>query len=288
VEILTQARSRYQQYVSDWQLTITCTTNAIVGKRVWRQVVHLVDEFTVSYHAENLKKQKNQFKENLLYLKSVHKRFNCIVMMHNDPVLWADSESIMDFCKQHDINYTPKPVDKGTPEWQYSATQFNKLKVFWLSKTSVNEQSLMTMEDDVSEVCSLSAGRSCCGGRLMSVNADLKSRVSFIPKQGFQGWSCSVNWFFLFVRQLTGEIYTNKDCMTSTTGRVEPLGTLQNYQLVLDTLSQQFTNNAMPVIKCVKSVCRCGFCAPKAQDHAEFQQLIKRHVPHDVFSGKTT
>lgn len=288
VSILQACRQRYQKYSEFWELTVTCTTNAIVGNRVWRKVIPLIDEFTVSYHAETLEKQRSQFKANLLTLKQQAKKFKCIVMMHNDPDLWKSSEGIIEFCKIHDIRYTPKPVDKDTPDWAYTAEQFGKFKVFWMSQTSKKEQQVLEQVSHESGGNTLSEGRSCCGGRPMAINGDLKSRVNFVPKQGFQGWSCSVNWFFLFVRQLTGEVFTNKDCQTSTTGRVEPLGNLSNYSQILHTLKTQFETKTMPVIKCVKPVCRCGFCAPKARDGERFHELIKRHVVTDVFSDRSS
>ena len=92
VEILKQVRCRYEPYRDRWYLTVTCTTNAIVGKNLWKRVVPMIDEFTVSYHAENLPKQKQQYLDNVLYLKQHNRRFKCVVMMHNDPALFADSE----------------------------------------------------------------------------------------------------------------------------------------------------------------------------------------------------
>jgi hypothetical protein len=127
------------------------------------------------------------------------------------------------------------------------------------------------------KVQAIEEGRSCCGGRRLSLNGDLKSNVGFVPKQGFTGWYCSVNWFFLFVRQLDGEVFTNKDCRMSTTGKYESLGNLNNSQKIINTLKNQLSTN-MPIIQCVKDICRCGFCAPKAKNREDFENLIKRHV----------
>jgi hypothetical protein len=98
-----------------------------------------------------------------------------------------------------------------------------------------------------------------------------------VPRQGFRDWYCSVNWYFLFVEQLTGQVYTNKDCKTSTTGRVEPLGTLDNSQQIIETVKAQLLSG-MPVIRCVKDRCACGYCAPKAEDQTSFRNLMKRHL----------
>ena len=119
----------------------------------------------------------------------------------------------------------------------------------------------------------------------MSVNNDLKSSVPFVVQQGFRDWYCSVNWFFLFVQQLTGNIYTNKDCRTSTTGQVEPLGNILEYQKILDTVKQQLDNRSMPIIKCVKDICMCGFCAPKADNIKDYKELFERQLNKEKYYG---
>jgi pyruvate-formate lyase-activating enzyme len=287
VEILRECRDRYTQYQDSWYLTITCTTNGIVGKNQWERIVPLVDEFTVSYHSENLPKQKQQYRDNVLYLKQHNKRFKCVVMMHNDVGLFADAEAMAEFCKSNELRYVVKPLDNDGPIWMYNREQFGKLKTFWISRVpesqKITYKSKLELVGSTESVSSIEEGRPCCGGRKLSLNGDLKSDVSFVPRQGFEGWSCSVNWFFLYVRQLDGAVYTNKDCKTSTTGRIEPLGYLNNSQQIIDTLTAQLETSTMPIIQCVKPMCMCGFCAPKAEHKNDFQNLIKRNVVVNVF-----
>lgn len=288
VEILRECHSRYESYSDKWHLTITCTTNAIVGRNRWREIVPFIDEFTVSYHSENLPKQKQQFFDNMLYLKEQDKRFKCVVMMHNDADLFADAETAVEFCKQHNIKYMPKPLDmiEGSTSF-YSSEQFAKLKTFWINQVATPQRLEYKKKIDLlgqnNQIRSIDEGRACCGGRGLSLNGDLKSKVSFVPRQGFEGWSCSVNWFFLYVQQLGGNVYTNKDCRMSTTGRVEPLGNINNTDQILSNLRTQFETSTMPVIECKKKICYCGICAPKAESKIDFMDLIKRHVPIDVF-----
>jgi organic radical activating enzyme len=282
VEILETCRSKYQQYKDKWYLTVINTTNAIVGKNQWARIIPLIDEFTVSYHAENLLKQKELFKTNLLELQKQNKRFKCVVMMHKN--YWNDVLDIIEFCKINAINYVAKPIDGVN--YSYSPEQFKTLKTFWMQSVPISKQSdYKKTIDKVGETTdsSLNQGRSCCGGRKLSINNDLKSSVGFVPKQGFRGWSCSVNWFFLFIDQLKGEVYTNKDCRTSTTNLIEPLGYLSNPNQILDTLKTQLASN-MPIIQCIKDICVCGYCAPKAQDKKDFMDLIRRNVPVDIFA----
>jgi hypothetical protein len=288
VEILEACKEKYKQYQDQWILTVTCTTNGIVGKNLWQKIVPLIDEFTVSYHTENLPKQKQQYLENILYLKEQNKRFKSVIMMHTNAELFKDAETVIEFCKQHEIRYVPKPFDVPAGVYDpYTQDQFNKLKTFWIKQVPVIRQDDYTKSlaavGQGDKVQSIDEGRPCCGGRKLSLNGDLKSNVSFVPRQGFEGWSCSVNWFFLYVRQYDKNIYTNKDCKMSTTGNMEPLGTLDNADQILDTLQTQLDSKTMPIIKCKKQSCFCGICAPKAESQTDFMDLIKRNVPIDVF-----
>jgi pyruvate-formate lyase-activating enzyme len=291
VKILNECREKYKKYQDNWHLTITCTTNGVIGPTQWKKIVPLVDEFSVSYHTEILPKQHQQFIDNVLYLKQENKRFKCIIMMHNDPAYFDQAEKIVKFCQDHNLRYIKKPLDNAQQKWAYTSEQFDKLKTFWMSvvpaaKQDAYEKKLSSVGMS-EEVLSINEGRPCCGGRKLSINNDLKSCVSFVEKQGFQDWYCSVNWFFLFVRQLDGAVFTNKDCKTSTTGRVEPLGHLKNYQSIIDKLKQQFDTRSVPIIQCVKDICMCGFCAPKAQTLNDFKELLDRNLDKEKYYGKT-
>jgi pyruvate-formate lyase-activating enzyme len=288
VEILEECRNRYQKYKNKWQLTITSTTNAVVGKNHWKRIVPLIDEFSLSYHPENLAKQKEQYKSNVLYLNEQGKNFKCIIMMHNNEKWFKDAESMIEFCIKNKLRYVIKPLDNQTDQWKYAPEQFLKLETIWANLIpnlkKDNHRKIINIHEE-KMISSIESGRSCCGGRKLSLNNDLKSCVSYVPKQGFRDWYCSVNWFFLFVQQLTGNVYTNKDCRTSTTGRVEPLGNLSNYQFILDKVKLQFDNKAMPVIKCVKDICICGFCAPKADNYDDFKELLDRNLDKEKYYG---
>jgi pyruvate-formate lyase-activating enzyme len=285
--ILVQCREKYKSYKDRWHLTITCTTNGVVGARQWSKIVDLIDEFTVSYHPENLPKQKQQYLDNVVYLKNHNKRFKCVIMMHNRPDLFEDSQTVIDFCQQQDMRWVAKPLDNHDEKWNYSQQQFNKLKTIWIEQIPQSQKLEYKKKIDLtgneSTVSSISQGRACCGGRKLSLNGDLRNRVGFVPQQGFKGWSCSVNWFFLFVQQLTGNVYTNKDCRMSTTNQIEALGNLHQADQILDTLSQQLLTKSMPIIECKKEICLCGICAPKSQNQKDFLELIQRNISESVF-----
>jgi hypothetical protein len=95
-------------------------------------------------------------------------------------------------------------------------------------------------------------------------------------------WYCSVNWYFLFVRQLTGDVYVNKDCRMRPDGTVGPIGNISNYESILKTLQNDIDLNKMPVIQCAKSKCICGYCAPKAEKREDFENIMKKHVDSKI------
>ena len=292
IEILHACREKYKSYKDRWYLTITCTTNAIVGPAHWKKIVELIDEFSISYHAEILPKQQQQYLDNVLYLKEQNKQFKCVIMMHNDPIYFEKSVKIVEFCKENNLRYVEKSLDNVEEKWSYTPEQFSRLKTFWINSVPASKQSEAELRlgslGDQDKIHSIAEGRPCCGGRKLSLNKDLKSCVSFVPKQGFRDWYCSVNWFFLFVRQLDGAVYTNKDCRTSTTGRVEPLGNLKDYQSILSKVKEQFDSHTMPVIKCVKDICMCGFCAPKADNLIDYNILLDRNLDKEKYYGNQT
>jgi len=284
IEILIACREKYKKYSDRWELTITTTTNAIITKKIWDKIVPLIDEFTVSYHAENLEKQEKLFFNNLLSLKNSNKRVKCVVMMHHLSDKWVKSVNAIKFCQDNDIRYIAKPLDNL--DISYNNDQFEYMKNFWLEGTNQKniEESKERLEmiNKKTNTISINEGRACCGGRKLSLNNSFKSSVTFVSKQGFNGWYCSVNWFFLFVQQVTGNVYTNKDCRTSLNSKIESLGNLKKSDEMLLTLKTQLDTKTMPIIKCIKSICLCGYCAPKAENIEDFKDLITRNVITDV------
>lgn len=277
VEILTACREKYKQYADQWHLTITTTTNAVINKSIWAKIIPLIDEYTLSYHAENLPKQEKLFFDNLLSLTANNKRVKCAVMMHNKSELWSKSVNAIEFCRANNIRYVATPFDNT--DLEYTNDQYNFIKQQW--ELNPKQQSLESVGAQT-KVVSICEGRACCGGRKLSLNNDLKSSVTFVPRQGFKGWYCSVNWFFLFIQQVSGNVYTNKDCRMNFDGTVSPLGNLSQTENMLRDLKKQFETKSMPVIQCAKSICRCGYCAPKAEHINDFKDLITRNVVTDV------
>jgi hypothetical protein len=177
-----------------------------------------------------------------------------------------------------------KPYDNH--DLSYSNEQYEYIKNYWIANTNSKnlEESKQRLQSigNKNNVISINEGRACCGGRKLALNNSLQSSVTFVSRQGFRDWYCSVNWFFLYVQQITGKVYTNRDCKTSLNSKVEPLGYLENTSEIIDRLKENMKNKTLPVIKCVKSICVCGYCAPKAENIEDFKDLITRNVITDV------
>lgn len=286
VEILTRVRQQHRAYQDRWPLTVTCTTNGVVGRKRMSDVAKLIDEFTVSYHAESLIKQKQQVRDNLLLLKKSNRRVKCVVLMHGNESHWPELLEHIEFCKNNDIRYLPRQLD-GNKNSNYNTGQITWFQNMWAQRSpnkSVPKQIQMMEHKNLREQedATLSdVGRACCGGRLMCTNSDMKHPVFYMPDNNFHGWQCSVNWFFLYIKQYTKEVFVNKDCRMDFHGNVGPIGHLDQASVLLAQTKQDLEGPS-PVIECKKQRCVCGLCAPKAQSTNQYIDIMRKHVTPDV------
>jgi pyruvate-formate lyase-activating enzyme len=287
VEILKQVRLKHAPYKDRWPLTITCTTNGVVGKNRMLEIVDLIDEFTVSYHAESLQKQKQQVTENLLLIKQKNCRLKCVVLMHGNQQHWPELTELVDFCLVHNINCLPRQLD-GPINSNYNSHQVMWFQNFWKQRTPPKSQEKQaTLLDGntalaSSDVRLSKVGRACCGGRLICTNSELKNSIFYVPDNVFTGWHCSVNWFFLYIKQYTKEIFTNKDCRMRFDGTVGPIGHLDHAQELIQETKSLLHNKSMPTIVCAKNYCSCGLCAPKAQHKEDLIKIMEKHITQKI------
>jgi pyruvate-formate lyase-activating enzyme len=261
VTILEQVHERYKLYKNRWHLTVTTTTNAIVSTRQLNKIIPLIDEFTVSYHTESTDKQKQQFRDNLITIRDSGRRQKCIVMMHQQAELFEDSNRMITWLKDHNINYLPKQLDGDY--------EYNDKQIIWFDQLNQEKTFGKTVNEQVSR-------RACCGGRQLCNNQNYKERHHYATNQ-FTDWYCSVNHFFLHIKQVTGELFSNKDCRMNFEGQVGPIGHLGNARPMLSKLKMQLDNNSMPVIQCKKHNCYCGLCAPKAKNLDTYKSIMKKY-----------
>ena len=226
----------------------------------------------MSYHTESSAKQKQQFKDNLLTIKQSGRRVKCVVLMHSEPDRFADATDMIAWLTDHGIRYLPKQLDHAPEKTQFN---YNTQQVVWfegLYNKSLNQSVLADATMDLAD-----AGRACCGGRKLCVDQNRKDPQKFVANK-FPGWYCSVDQFFLFVKQVNGEVYVNKDCKMNYDGTVGPIGNLNNVEPILE----QARDPNRPIIRCAKSRCVCGLCAPKAADLDTYKTIMRKYeIPTD-------
>jgi len=278
VKILRKCRDTYgKKYKEKWNLTITTTTNAIISQKKLSNIIPLIDEFTFSYHVENTEKQKKQFKENILLVKSHGKRLKCIVLVHSDPVLFDKSLEFEKWCQTNEVKAIPRQLDHGPRKVQFN---YNTQQVVWFgklykSRSYKSDQKLNFKRVDENYDLAAS-GRSCCGGRQLILDQDHKKRHAFIPNS-FQDWYCSVDEFFLYIKQINGEIYTNKDCKMNFQSEVGPIGNLNDTQTLLKEIKNNLQSDNRKIIRCKKMRCLCGLCSPKAREKEDFDKIMVKY-----------
>lgn len=277
IEILMKVREKYKEYENRWHLTVTTTTNAIVSDKKLDKIIPLIDEFTCSYHSENTERQKLQFKKNLITIKEQGKRVKSVILMHSEYNLFKDSQEMINWCLDNDIQYLPRQLDHPVDytQFNYSTNQVIWLQNFYREKTRNSDHMVKIVKRndrfDMSD-----SGRACCGGRtLCHSQSDRQSK--FFVENKFPDWYCSVNEFFVYVKQVTGEIFVNKDCMMNFDGTVGPIGILKESNKLLEWTKKNLEHKTMPVIQCKKTTCFCGLCAPKAATREEFDNLIEKY-----------
>jgi pyruvate-formate lyase-activating enzyme len=266
VEILSVLRERYQPYQDQWHLTVTTTTNAIIAPARLDRIIPFIDEFTVSYHTENTSKQKQQFRDNLLKIKSAGVRQKSVVLMHSEPDRFADAQEMISWLNKNNIKYLPKQIDHAVD----NNFNYNQQQVVWfenLYKKSLDHAVVRDQKKDLSDT-----GRACCGGRSLCADQNRREPQKFVSNK-FPGWYCSVNHFFLYVKQVNGEVYVNKDCKMNYDGTVGPIGNLDDIAPIL----AQARDKDKPVIRCAKQRCLCGLCAPKAVELDTYKSIMRKY-----------
>jgi MoaA/NifB/PqqE/SkfB family radical SAM enzyme len=275
VEILIKLREKYEPYKDRWHLTITTTTNAIVSQKKLEKIIPLIDEFTVSYHTENTEKNKNVFKNNLKTIQKSGKRLKCIVLMHDKKEMFDDANDFISWLTENNIRYLPRQLDGDGDEdgkRLYSDTQITWFDGLYKQKTRGTYTDLSDQENkNLADV-----GRACCGGRQVCLNTDYQQRQFYVDNK-FTDWYCSVNHFFLSVKQFNGNVFTNKDCKMNFDGTVSPLGNLRDTQAILDQLRTFVDTKTFPIIQCKKYKCLCGLCAPKAKDVQDYKSIMEKY-----------
>lgn len=277
VELLDRCREIYlKTYKDRWNLTITTTTNAILSDKKLQSIIPYIDEFTCSYHTEATTKQKEQFKKNLLRIKESGKRIKCVVLMHPEEKLFNDAHVMIDWCLSNGIKYLPRQLDHMSKHnrFNYDTDQVKWFESMYQSK-SYKSKVDVEIKINNEKIDLADTGRACCGGRQVCKDQNYKERDFFVDNK-FTDWYCSVNEFFVYIKQVTGEIFTNKDCKMNFNGAVGAIGSLNDYQVLLNNTEEFMKTKKLPVIQCKKLRCFCGLCAPKSKSIDDFKSIMAK------------
>ena len=89
-----------------------------------------------------------------------------------------------------------------------------------------------------------------------------------------------VNWNFLYVNSELDLIYTHQTCMVNLDGQVGPLGKATEFDKINADLQKKLRSGKMPVIRCPKTHCGCGLCAPKALYDDDATEIFESHTKY--------
>jgi len=299
-EILEYMSELYETtYKDKWKLTTYVITNGVVGKTVLEKCLPIIQYWTVSYHTESLPKQKAMTLETIYLLKKHNKSFEVRLLAHSDPLKFKECQDLAERFNQDGIKTLIKPIgvtikhgietdwkDKdGAKFHSYTKEQSEFIANYWNenNKKSINTIKLQDMTTVNDKFIVSSAGYPCCSEKALCINSNRRNPVSHVPITQFRNWYCSVNWYFLFVKQHSGLIYHNTSCMVNPeTNAVGSIGSIDEADQILEKFKNQLETKTVPVIQCPKINCGCGICAPKANSKEDFKKIIKIHLDESV------
>ena len=245
------------------------TTNGWFGSSVLDKVLSLTTGGTLSYHCESTDKQKKQVIDNAIVLRD---KFKVNVMFHKD-YFW-ECVDVCEKLEKNSVDFVPRiigddhPDDKKSIELGYtqvySDDQMQWFRDYWKMKGQNVTESGNTQ---------VGLGRPCCGGRCFKVDS---VDSYFLPDTNFLGWSCMVNWYFLFLNSEADRVWTHQTCGVNLDGEVAPLGKISEFDDILDKLADSLYTKKVPMITCPKTFCGCGMCITKSKDNVT--AMFNRHT----------
>ena len=244
------------------------TTNGWFHNTVLDQVLNLTTGGTLSYHCESTDKQKKQVIKNAITLRE---KFKVNVMFHKD-YFW-ECVDVCEKLEKNSVDYIPRIIgdeesNEKAIEMGY-AHRYDREQMKWFRNYWKQRGQNVTESGDSQK----GLGRPCCGGRCFKADG---VDSYFLPDTNFLGWSCMVNWYFLFLNSELDAVYTHQTCGVSLNGRVEPLGKISNFDILVDDLADQLYQKKAPMITCPKTFCGCGMCITKSK--TDISQMFHKHV----------
>ena len=263
---------KFCKYVKDTygdKYRVNLTTNGAFAKKILDNIDQYCDGGTISYHPEGDAKQKKLVLESI-YKLGVGGRMGINVMFHKD--YFDECVELCDELERRGIKYKARRIgDDG-----------NDPKSILLGYTHVYTEEQEAIFDQYAGIKNSKKGRGCCGGRCMKFQAqgdNMEKEGWFLPSTNFQGWSCGINWYFLYLNQETRDIYLHQTCQVNLDGELGPIGNLDDTDKLLDRMTEMFyEKREIPVIKCPKTFCGCGMCIDKSDDFEKYVSLQENKI----------
>jgi MoaA/NifB/PqqE/SkfB family radical SAM enzyme len=294
----------FLEYLRDtypnWKRTLT--TNGFYSERRLHRVMQSTNYTTVSYHCESSKEQKRQVRNNIETMLGVGYNFKINIMFHAHEEYFNECIDLAHWCDDNKVKYTPRVIGdesnikeglKTKSAHTYTKYQLDWMKNYWKAKGKqekpayyasnppVAPTGVMAMLTPKREV-GQKIGRPCCGGRNLHMGFDdgKIQEGTFVENNNFQGWSCMVNWYFLYIHQEIDKIWHHQTCQVNMDGEVGPICNVSNFDKYIDNLEVQFDKGVIPFIRCPKTYCGCGLCVPKARVDDVAKNIFNAHAPN--------
>lgn len=258
IEFADYIKSKREKYKDQFTVKLDLTTNGAMSEKIADAVINSFDYVTVSYHCEAHDKLKAQALSRIsqFHTSSIELKVN--VMVHAQH--FEECKQLCEHFESTGVKFIPRvigddPDSKPNFAHQYTAEQKEWFTAHW----GIKEPS-KTM-------------RPCCGGRTMGLcSSEGVTESKVVNFREFQGWSCSVNWYFLHIEQQTRLVYTHQTCQARLDSTRGPLGSLDAWSTIVGDLRTKLEQNSMPIITCPNKLCGCGLCTPKSENR---QDLLK-------------
>jgi hypothetical protein len=219
-------------------------------------------------------------------------------MFHEKEEYFQECIELCQWFDEIGVGYTPRIIGddavvktgiKDKTIHTYTEEQMQWFKNYWnLKKEAAKEKNpssssntmQMAIKETPKKVVGQSIGRPCCGGRDMEIlEGDDWTPTKFLKNNNFQGWNCMVNWYFLYIHQEIDKVWHHQTCQVNLDGKVAPISSLSNFDRYCDELEAQIAETqSIPYIRCPKTYCGCGLCAPKAKNDDVAELLFRSHT----------
>jgi len=228
-----------------------------MSKSIADAVIENFDYITISYHAEADEKLKAQVKQRIMQFHNSTIVLKINVMMHAE--YFDDCVNFCNWLDRQHVKYIPRTIDRenlNTHAHEYTQEHKDWYAKYWQKDTVEN-------------------GRPCCGGRTMGLcSATRFVESKYVDFREFEGWHCSVNWYFLHIEQQTKNVYHHQTCQARLDGTRGPIGNLDAANDLISGLRARISNESLPLIVCPNKTCGCGLCTPKSKNRDTLLQSL--------------